>query len=194
MKLTFNSPVILSFSAICAIVYLFQSIGIGNNLFVLYPIWDFENPIWYFRTFSHAAGHASMDHLMGNMAFILLIGPIVEEKYGSKLLIIMLFTTALITGLVHLTFSSSGLMGASGIVFMLILLVSLVNFKNKEIPLTFILVVLVFIGKELIGIFSDDNVAHSAHIVGGIVGAFFGFKLAGSKKKSTKSNPMDVLK
>lgn len=194
MKLTFNSPVILSFSALCAIVYLFQAMGVGGNLFVLYPIWDFENPIWYFRTFSHAVGHANMEHLMGNMAFILLIGPIVEEKYGSKNLIFMMFATALITGLFHLAFSKAGLMGASGIVFMLILLVSLVNFKNKEIPLTFILVVLVFLGKEIIGIFSDDNVAHSAHIVGGVVGAFFGFKLAGRRKKSKSSTPLDVLK
>ena len=184
MKLTFNAPVILSFSALCAIVYLFQSLNIGNQLFVLFPVWDMDNPVWYFRTFSHVMGHASMEHLMGNMAFILLIGPIVEEKYGSKHLILMMFATALITGLFHLTFSSVGLMGASGIVFMLILLVSLVNFKNKEIPLTFILVVLVFIGKEIIGIFSDDNIAHSAHIVGGLVGAFFGFKLGGRSKKT----------
>ena len=195
MKLTFNSPVILIFSAICAGVYLLQSMGISGDLFVLKPSWDMSNPVWYFRIFSHVVGHANMEHLMGNLAFILLLGPIVEEKYGAKNLIIMMFSTALLTGLIHITFSNSGLLGASGIVFMLILLVSLVNFKNKEIPLTFVLIVLVYIGKEVIGTFSDDQVAHSTHIVGGIVGAAFGFMLKNKKgaKKST-SGDIDILK
>ncbi|MFT4601933.1 MAG: membrane associated rhomboid family serine protease [Arenicella sp.] len=195
MKLTFNSPVILVFSALCAGVYLLQSLNMSADMFVLMPNWDMGNPAWYFRIFSHALGHGSMEHLMGNLAFILLLGPIVEEKYGAKNLIIMMFSTAVITGIIHLSFSNSGLLGASGIVFMLILLVSLVNFKNKEIPLTFVLIVLVYIGKEVLGTFTEDQVAHSTHIVGGIVGAFFGFMLGGKKAKAkTTSGNIDLLK
>jgi len=148
MKLTFNSPVVLIFSFVCAAIYLLSMVNVGNNLFVVFPVWDMDNPAWYFRIFAHSMGHASMEHLMGNMAFILLLGPIVEEKYGAKNLIIMMVTTALITGLIQIMFFKSPLLGASGIVFMLILLVSLVNFKNKEIPLTFILIVVIYIGKE----------------------------------------------
>lgn len=194
MKLTFNSPVILVFSAICAGVYLLSYLNADMNLFVLFPQWDMQNPAWYFRIFSHSMGHASMDHLMGNLAFILLLGPIVEEKYGSKNLLIMFFTTAVLTGLIHTLFFNVGLLGASGIVFMLILLVSLVNFNAKEIPLTFVLIVIVYIGKEIMGTFSNDQVAHSTHIIGGIIGAIFGFKLAGKKKSKSMSNPMDAIK
>lgn len=194
MKLTFNSPVILTFSAICAGVYLLTYLNADMNLFVLFPQWNFDSPSWYFRIFSHSMGHASMDHLMGNLAFILLLGPIVEEKYGSKNLLIMLFTTAVLTGLIHTIFFNVGLLGASGIVFMLILLVSLVNFNNKEIPLTFVLIVLVYIGKEIMGAFSDDQIAHSTHIMGGIIGAFFGFRLSGKSRKKKSTNPMDAIK
>ena len=194
MKLTFNAPVILTFSAICAGVYLLSYLNADMNLFVLFPNWDMQNPAWYFRIFSHSAGHASMEHLMGNLAFILLLGPIVEEKYGSKNLLLMIFTTAVLTGLIHITFFNVGLLGASGVVFMLILLVSLVNFKNKEIPLTFVLIVVVYIGKEIMGTFSDDQVAHSTHIMGGIIGAIFGFKLSGNSKKKKSANPMDAIK
>lgn len=183
MKLTFNSPVVLIFSFVCAGVYLLTSANIGTNLFVLYPQWDMSNPTWYFRIFSHSVGHASMEHLMGNMALFLLLGPIVEEKYGGKNLLIMIITTAVVTGLIQIMFFDVGLLGASGIVFMLILLVSLVNFKNREIPLTFILIVIIYIGKEIMGTFSEDNVSHSTHIIGGIVGAAFGFALAGKKAK-----------
>lgn len=104
----------------------------------------------------------------------------------------MIFTTAIVTGLIQIMFFDVGLLGASGVVFMLILLVSLVNFKNKEIPLTFILIVIIYIGKEIMGTFEEDNISHSTHIIGGIVGAVFGFALAGKKAKKA-DNPMDAI-
>jgi len=189
MKITFNAPVILTFSFLCAGVYLFNSAnGQANDYFSLAPEWNFSSFKWYFRLFSNTLGHASSDHLMGNLAFILLLGPLIEEKYGSKNTLIMLLSTALICSLIHITLSNSYLLGASGIVFMLILLTSLVNFKSGEIPLTFILIVLVYIGKEVMGTFEDDNISHTTHIIGGIVGAGFGFMLnKNSKSKTTKS-------
>lgn len=193
MKLTFNSPVVLIFSFVCAAVFLLGQIGIGKDLFLLYPQWDMSNPVWYVRIWSHSLGHASTEHLMGNMALFLLLGPIVEEKYGSKNLLIMIFTTAIVTGIIQIMFFNVGLLGASGVVFMLILLVSLVNFKNKEIPLTFILIVVIYIGKELMGTFSEDNISHSTHIIGGIVGAVFGFALAGKKAKASTAPKSDFL-
>jgi GlpG protein len=154
--------------------------------------------MWYFRLFSNTLGHADGNHLMNNLAFILLLGPIVEEKYGGKNMLIMLLTTAFVSSIIHIIFSNAGLLGASGIVFMLILISSLVNFKSGEIPLTFILVVVIYIGKELIGIFQDDNVSHTTHIIGGIIGAIFGFmsRKSGTTKKNSikKSNPMSAIR
>ncbi|NOQ70790.1 MAG: rhomboid family intramembrane serine protease [Crocinitomix sp.] len=197
MKITFNSPVILTFSFLCAGVYLLNhTFGLAEDLFKLMPIWDFGSGKWYFRLFSNAFGHGNSDHLMGNLAFVLLLGPIIEEKYGSKNTALMLFTTALVCSLIHLSYSSSSLWGASGIVFMLILLTSLVNFKQGEIPLSFLLIVLVYIGKEIMGTFSDDTTSHMTHIVGGIVGAVFGFmmnKRSATKAKKVPANPMDSL-
>ncbi len=198
MKVTFNSPTVLIFSFLCAVVFLFNNkLGVMEDWFRLYPEWDFTSFKWYFRLFSNTLGHGDGNHLMGNLAFILLLGSIAEEKYGSKNIGVMFLTTALISSLIHILFSNALLLGASGIVFMLILIVSLVNFKEKEIPLTFILIVIIYIGKELLGFFEDDNISHTTHIVGGIVGAFFGFtmrKNGGSKKRRSKtSNPLSHL-
>lgn len=183
MKITFNSPVILFFSITCVVIYIFTGpLGIMRDLFILQPEWKTTQISWYFRLFSHVVGHASTQHLIGNLSFILLLGPIVEERYGTKKLTLMILSTAIITAILHLIFFSNGLLGASGIVFMLIILSSLVNFKNKEIPLTFILVVLIFIGKEIYdSVTTDTNISHFAHIIGGVVGAIFGFIL-GQKK------------
>ncbi len=195
MKITFNSPVILIFSFLCAAVYLFSPQShIENDLFTLLPGWNLSDFTWYFRLFSNSLGHASSDHLMGNLAFILLLGPLIEAKYGSKTTLAMLLITSLICSLIHLVFSSTGLLGASGIVFMLILLTSLINIKEGEIPITFILIVLVYIGKEVMGTFADDNVSHSTHIVGGLVGAAFGFILTKkSKGKLSSNNPLKPI-
>lgn len=142
---------------------------VGNTL-------DIQNPVSIFTLFSHVLGHANWGHLLGNLTFILLVGPIVEEKYGSKRLLTMILLTALITGLLNVLFFNSGLLGASGVVFMLILLSSFTNVRSGEIPLTFIVVALLFIGKEILDSVQNDNISQFAHIIGGICGSVFGFK------------------
>jgi uncharacterized membrane protein YdcZ (DUF606 family) len=63
---------------------------------------------------------------------------------------------------------------------MLILLSSFVNFKKGKIPLTFILVVAIYLGGEVMrGILVKDNISQLTHLVGGICGSVFGFRLAG---------------
>jgi membrane associated rhomboid family serine protease len=193
MKITFNSPLILSFSFLCLVIYIMTAyLNIFENSFILQPTWGSGGLLSYFRLFSHTLGHSNLEHLIGNLSFILLIGPIIEKQYGAKLVLLMMFTTALVTSILHILFFDNGLMGASGIVFMFIILTSMVNLKNKEIPLTFILVVIIFIGKELLGTFENDNISHFAHIIGGLVGAFFGFLLA-RKKTSAAPKGKDIL-
>jgi membrane associated rhomboid family serine protease len=140
------------------------------------PDIQWTNPLSILTLFTHCLGHVSLEHLMGNMTFILLLGPIIEEKYGSQKLLTMIIITALITGLLNILIFKTGLMGASGIVFMMILLVSFTNVKSGQIPLTFILVAILFVGKEIFKGFEVNNIAESAHIIGGFCGAFFGFR------------------
>lgn len=193
MKITFNSPLILSFSFICIVIYILTGyLGLFQSSFILTPNFNSSRFLDYFKLLSHTLGHDSIDHLIGNLSFILLIGPVIEKQYGAKLLLIMMLTTALLTAILHLLFFDSGLLGASGIVFMLIILTSMVNIKNKEIPITFILIVIIFIGKEVIGSFNTDNISHTSHIIGGVVGAVFGFALAG-KKARKNTNAKDIL-
>jgi len=180
MKIKYNAPVILSF-ALCstAVVLIGQIVGYQFVLrFFSVPgsgegfrFLSLNMP----RLVSHAIGHSGWAHLLGNFTFILLIGPILEEKYGSGPLFLMMVVTALATGILNVLFFPSGLMGASGIVFMLILLISFTNIKVGEIPLTFILVVLLFLIKEILNMFESNNISEFAHILGGLFGALFGF-------------------
>lgn len=196
MKIHYNAPVTLTFTIICVGVLASDSLLFEQVMpyFTVYPTMSVTNPVDYFRLFSHVMGHGGWEHLVGNFTFILLLGPILEEKYGSQNLLFMMFITAIITGILNIVFFPSGLLGASGIVFMFILLSSVVNAQRGKIPLTFILVALLFLGKEVLQILENDNVSQFAHIVGGICGSVFGFMAGNDENKieGNNSNPQQL--
>lgn len=188
MKIRYNSPVILTFSLICTGVLLATS-GVEEGkppgdfakAFMILPVFDAGNVLDYFRLLSHTMGHSNWVHLLGNFSLILVVGPSLEEKYGSRNLLFMMAVTALMTGVLNVFFSDSALLGASGIVFMMVILSSFGSFKKGEIPLTFILVFFMYLGKEIMASFEQDNISQFGHIIGGICGGMFGFVL--NKKK-----------
>ena len=72
----------------------------------------------------------------------------------------------------------TALLGASGIVFMLIMLASLSGFSGG-IPVTMLLVAALYLGQQVYDIiFVHDNVANFMHIVGGLCGTAFGYYCA----------------
>ena len=145
------------------------------------------DPMQYVRLFTHVLVHHDITHYVGNFMMILAIGPMVEEKYGSKRLILIAVITAFVTGLVKLIFFPSVLLyGASGIVFMLILMASFTNIRQGRLPITVLLVAVLYIGNEVIsGLFTTDNISQISHIVGGLCGAVFGVVFHAKKLKST---------
>ncbi|MBC7387916.1 MAG: rhomboid family intramembrane serine protease [Opitutaceae bacterium] len=179
MRLSYNAPVVLSltFLALGIFVITHTIAPFLQGWFITYPIFNLVNPIDYFRLFSHILGHQNIEHFVGNFTFILLLGPILEEKYGSQRLLVFILTTAFITGVLNAVFFNTGLLGASGIVFLFILLASFTTFKSGEIPLTFIFVFVIFIGQEVYSALGNDNVSQFAHILGGMIGSVFGFKV-----------------
>lgn len=188
MKVSYNSPVILSYVIICFIITIIGIITKDTSTILCFSVYrsSLLNPLTYIRLFTHIFGHIGLEHFLNNAMYLLILGPMLEEKYGSKTLIKVFIITALVTGIIHCIFwGNSSLCGASGVVFACILLASFTAFKDGEIPLTFILVTLLFIGKEVYnGIFVQDNISNITHIIGGIVGGTFGYML--NKKSKTR--------
>lgn len=186
-KIVYNSPAVLTFTLISfAVLLLGQATDneLTYRFFMAYRT-SFSDPLTYVRMVSHVLGHADFDHFSGNFLYILMLGPGVEEKYGTKQLVKMMVITALITGVLQMVlFPTVGLLGASGIVFMLIVISSATNFKKGEIPLTLVIVAALYIGSEFVsGMVAADNVSQFAHIVGGVCGGAFGLALAGSGRR-----------
>lgn len=182
LRITYNAPVVLTFTLAAVVAFvLMQSLGQSATLW--FSAWPrLVDTRSYVGLVSHILGHASWEHLLGNFMLILLLGPILEERHGSVSLLVMIVLTALVTGMANLAFSDHFLVGASGVVFMMILLASMANVRGGEIPLTFIAVAIIYLGGEVVKAFRADGVSHMAHLVGGAAGAAFGFLSAGQRK------------
>jgi len=185
VRIKYNAPTVLTFAFISAAV-LILSQTVARSLteqWFLVPGKNNFSPSSFrnwVTIFTHVLGHKDWLHLVSNFSIILLVGPILEEIYGSFSLFIMICITAFVTGLFNILLFNSMLLGASGVVFMMILLASFTNFNKGEIPLTFILVLILYLGKEFFDSFGSltaagDSISHFAHIVGGFIGSLFGF-------------------
>lgn len=187
-RISYNAPVVLTFAALAVAVFVITSEHVAPNLKLWFVAWpEFRDTRSYVGLVTHILGHANWNHLLGNFMLILLIGPILEERFGSGRLLMMILVTALVTGLINVAVSSDALLGASGIVFMMILLASTANIKQGEIPLTFIAVAVIYLGGEIVRAVSDDDqVSQMAHLIGGATGAVFGFMSAKRKPPAAK--------
>lgn len=181
LGLSFNSPVVLGFTIICFAALILNWITGGATNDLLFSVYrsSLLSPFTYIRFIGHIFGHAGWNHFMGNIMMILVVGPLLEEKYGSANMLMVIISTALVTGIVNfMLFPRVQLLGASGVVFAFILLSSFTSNNDGRIPLTFIVVAVIYLGGQIYdGLFIKDNVANLTHIIGGIVGAVLGYTM-----------------
>ncbi len=189
ISIRYNAPITLTFSLACVGIFLLSEMipALRTEFFVLHGYWNWSDPLDYLRLFTYTLGHANKEHLIGNISVFLLIAPIMEEKYGSKDIAVMMVMTALITAIFQVLLFDTDLLGASGLLFMFIILASFADARKGSIPLTFILVLLFYVGKEVAGALSNDNVSQYAHIAGGLLGALFGFAIETNQNQANRA-------
>ena len=174
-RISFNAPVTLVFSTV-SLLFMLIVVLVPDTL----DWFDLAGPVrvqWeYFLGYlSYPFAHVSWIHYFGNFSIILLIGPILEEKYSSKFIFWGYFLTSLAIGFFHTILFPEGIVGASGLVFFSIVLVSMTNFHKGQIPMTLILVALLYLGKEVAGLFYEDQISQFGHLFGGLCGALAGY-------------------
>ena len=187
-RVVFNAPVVLTFSLLCLACLLLNMLTQGRSNHLLFSVYrsSLANPLTYVRFFGHALGHQGWEHFFGNIMYILILGPMLEEKYGGASMVFLMAVTAFVTGLLAFIFAPGiAMCGASGIVFAMILLSPFTEFQEHTIPLTVILVAALYTGQQIYNAVTvGGSVAYGAHIVGGIVGTVIGYA-ANKKTKKT---------
>ena len=185
LRITFNAPAILTFALACVAVQGVNVLTRGASNRLLFSTYrsSLLNPLTWLRCVTHVLGHADWGHLLNNMMLLLVVGPAQEEKYGSANIVFVMLATAVATAVVNMVFFPNvALLGASGIVFAMILLSSITSTDGHTIPLTFILVAVLYIGQQVYeGLFVADNISQLGHIVGGLVGTALGFVMSRRK-------------
>lgn len=186
-RLSYNSPVVLTYAALCLVLLAMDWLTQGwfnRNVMVCYGHPSLLDPMTYVRCVTYFFGHSGWAHYASNMLLMLLVGPVVEEKYGSGNLAFMIMVTGIASGIIHCIFFDGGIIGASGIVFMMIILSAFTNMKKGEIPLSLILVAAIYLGREIVSAFTPDTVSQFGHIIGGVFGLFWGIYFYRTKFKS----------
>jgi len=176
-SLQVDSPLIISFLLACFSIHA----GVGEEarlrLFSVAKSPELS-PSGLFRCVSHIFGHGSWSHLHGNALLLLLVGPPCEAALGAPRLSKIIIWTALASSVSHMALApgNSVQLGASGVVFALILLNSLLQRQEEKLPLTFVLTAGLWLSRELLAP-GGQGVAHSAHLVGAGVGTLFGHRV-----------------
>ena len=192
IRIRYNSPVVLTFALISLGALLLGLLTSGKSTVMFFSVYrsSLRDVLTYPRFFLHVLGHSSWDHFFSNILLMLVIGPPLEEKYGGKRLLKAMAVTALLSGLVQFfLFPDTMLLGASGIVFMMLVLLSMTDMKDGDIPVTMLLVLAFYVGREIInGVTVKDNISQLTHVIGGVIGAAAGFVMnkSGNRKKSKK--------
>lgn len=131
----------------------------------------------YLRMVTYPFVHADINHLVSNMTLLLVLGPILEDRYGAKMLGIGMVVTALVAGLAQVIFAKgTALVGCSGIVFMMIVLASFGGAKGKGVPLTFLVVIILYLIMQINSALQANNISEMTHVLGALCGAWIGFK------------------
>lgn len=187
-RIRYNAPFTITFALISLLALIVNDRTGGTANRLLFGVYraPLNDLLTYVRAFTHVLGHSSFAHYSGNITLMLVLGPTLEERYGSANIFKLSALTALVAGVAHcMLYSNVMLLGASGIVFMMILLSSVGGARDGSIPLTLILVAALYIGGEIVnGMLSRDDISQLSHIIGGVCGAVFGMAQARRGAKS----------
>ena len=198
----FDSPLVIIFAVISILIMVLNSIAESRGASgllgffsaptsskVTVTAFNFRNPVHYLRLFFHIFGQRKWINLVRDLSFILLLGPQLEKLYGTKLLLLMFSVCAFVTGVLNACFLSVPLCGAGGIAFMMILLTVYMSIKKQVVPVSCVLLLLLYIGQGISN--AGGGNSEIVHLLAGICGSLFGM-IQPEKKKPTAAPRKEV--
>ena len=197
LKFHYDSPVMLSFALITLIIFVLDACALKGKLkdmWLLAPTaaggqfpFSFSDFPSILRLFIHVFGYSQSEVLICNLIFILLLGPQMEERYGSVIIGIMIFVSSLFSGVLNACFCKNAVCGAEPVVFMLILLWTMMQLSRSKISASAIAVIALFIAMLVSRKNPNGLVGVSVIVAGGLCGSLFAF-LTSPKAHKAKKN------
>lgn len=197
INIDIDAPVTITFVIVSVLLFLIDSFitkGKWTLAFMSSPTnagdlaFSFSKVSSYFRLLCYSFSAASWDILITNLLFILLLGPAMEERYGIVVIGIMMAVSTLFAGVLNSCFCAESMKGCTAIVFMMIFLNSFMSFSKKKIPLSFVLIFVLFIVREVFVKNPNGVVGIFIGIAGGLCGSLFAFLVSPKAKSARKSD------
>lgn len=203
----YDSPVILTFAIASFIVFaldffVFKKDFIkeffvchASKVFGDYEAFNFKAFPDYPKMIFHELGSTSWHSLLTGILIIMILGPSVEEKFGSVFTGLMIFMTSLISGILTATISHYTLTGSTGVIFTFMILSLITDISKKSFSLSAFFIFVVFIAIQLLEsgneeknfiLFMQKNTGLFIEMIGGICGSLFGFMVTPKSKKAPK--------
>ncbi|MBP5794031.1 MAG: rhomboid family intramembrane serine protease [Spirochaetaceae bacterium] len=209
LSFSFDSPLVIIFAVISIFIMVLNSIAESRSASgllgffsaptsfrVAETAFNFRNPVHYLRLFFHIFGQRKWINLVRDLSFILLLGPQLEKLYGTKMLLLMFSVCAFTSGVLGICFLQQPLCGASCIAFMMILLTVYMSIKKQVVPVSSVLLLLLYIGQGISN--AGGGNTEIIHLIGGICGSLFGMiqpekKPAAAPKKQPQNIDTDSV-
>ncbi len=200
-KLIYDSPVAVSFVLLSLLLYVLDSFALKGKLGAFFSVpspFNFSKPIMYFSLVFHVFANDTWQHFFVDSLMIMILGSVLEERYGSSFLGVMIFISCLVSGVLSVCAHAHGIQGASEVVFTLIILSAMSLLLKKQLSCTWILIFVFYIAYGVSGIASPNSSLSSSgffqksipvfiSFVGGVCGSLFGL-LACPKKRASKTS------
>jgi len=137
------------------------------------------DPFTYIRFFGYVFGNTDLKKFFVTLIFFLVLGPVLEERFHGKILLIVIIVSSVVSGvLCFIFFPDIVMMDSDAVIFAFVLLSPLKALKKKELPLTFILIIIFglcfLIYSEMI---VEGNTYQITNMVGGVIGCLVGYRL-----------------
>lgn len=195
ISILYDAPVTVTFALIVIFVFLVDGAifkGELSSKYLLAPTavngenpFSFKAPLSYVQMLFHVVASVEQTTLLSNVIIILLLGPFLEEKYGSVIIGLMMVLSALLSGVLNASFCLAGTSGADSIVFMFVLLNSYLSVSKKKIPLSAVIVLILFISGEFFAKNPNGFIGILVNIAGGLCGSLLAF-LTSPKARAAK--------
>ncbi len=160
-------------------VYIFQVLSRHalDIYFILWPSLVLKKFfIWQLVTYMFF--HGGVGHIFFNMFALWMFGSVLERTWGTREFIKYYFLTGISAGIFITLFTSNPTLGASGAIYGILMAFALF-FPEEYVYLYFLFPIkmkylAVIIGAlEFLSLYSNDGIAHTAHLGGMIVGYFY---------------------
>ncbi len=192
-KFEFDAPVTITFVAVSMLMFLSDTFIFKGKLGVFMKSstaasgelpFVASNFSSYLSFILYPFCYTSWGVLLTSLVFILLLGPAMELRYGSVVIGIMMFVSAIFSGVLNACFCKTSLTGCISIVFMMFFLNSFMELSRNKIPLSFVIGFCLFILYE--GFVQASGIVQIIILIaGGLCGSLLAF-LTSPRAKAEK--------